>query len=119
MNLSRTVNRTIPKGQVETQSISIPSQYNHLRLSMSRENWPAQVTVGLGVSDNGTDWKWFDNIIAAFIPTPKQPTVTDAVLEYAWNPAVVNRKQFVKVKTNSPSAFRTTVTVGAFVMTSP
>lgn len=115
-DLFRQGNVQIRQGQFETPDITIPSDVNGLHITLSRENWPAAgVTIGFGVStDAGQTWKWADTFIAAFVPSVKVPNVADspAHLFYAWNPNIESRRaNRVKVRTDSPAAFRSEVAV--------
>jgi hypothetical protein len=111
-------NRLVPAILEDSPEIVIPSEYNFLRLSLSRENWPAAGgTISLGVSTNtGQSWRWFSYFIAAFVPDAKHPDVASypAVIEYGWNPNIGGLKaNRMKFRTEFAESFRSNVTVEA------
>lgn len=122
-DLIRSANYNVRQGYFTTPDVAVPVQYNHLILRMDRTNWPAPgVRIGVEVTrDNGVSWKIvLDQFIQPFVATAKQPTVTPAIIQYAWNPDVTAlRANRARAFTDSPVQFLCPVSIEAYFMAQP
>jgi hypothetical protein len=106
-------NASIQAGVTTSPAGAVPANANSANVRMSRENWPA---VGVDIEvllsyDNGITYAptAAPTHIAPFVATPKQPTVTDAIIGVGWSSTL--RPTHAKLRSTSPSAFTSTIII--------